>query len=88
MLLDGGPGNNTQWELFSWLLVARGVYENCQEVIHYGDDLGWIRLTWPAPHQMRRLLNLTGEDLGKWTYHTQNAVLTRDLFTRTFEGVR
>lgn len=85
MLLDSGVKET--WEYFNWLLLARAVTEGYNELILAPEDKEYIQVTWPATQQLRRILCLTGEDIGKWRYHIPLRASLKDLLKMSIEGI-
>ena len=64
VFLDGGSAQHSHWELFRWLLLARGTAYAEREQIQADHRNASLQFTFPAPCQMRRAAKLFGESLG------------------------
>ena len=88
LFLDSGTEHETHWDLFCWLLMARGTSYPEREQIRVDCRKDLLQLTFPIPKHKQRLLKLYGESLGRWAYHIPDLVTKRDDLREQFPAVQ
>jgi len=87
LILESGPDHDSHWDLFHWLLVARGTEYPQREQIHVDYENSSIKASVPLPSQIQRCLKLCGESLGKWAFHVSDVAGTIDAISSRCDAV-
>jgi len=87
LILESGSDNESHWELFCWLLVARGTEYPQREQIHVDYEGSTIKPSFPLPSQIQRCLKLCGESLGKWAFNVSDVAGAIDAISSRCDAV-
>jgi hypothetical protein len=58
------------YEMRNWLLIALSAQKGQSEVIDANEETNEIQVTFPAPSQIKNILQLVGESTGKWQHYS------------------
>ena len=76
LLLDVGSDSVATWELFRWLLIARGLAVGAEEIVDI--NASEIQLTFPVPKQLTRYLKLVAESENNWRFQASTGFQQQD----------
>jgi len=87
LLVGEGLSTSEAYDLHNLLLLARAEYMKVREQIIVDTGACEIALTFPAPRQLARSLDLIGEPAGVWKHSVLNVAATIELISKELVGI-